>query len=283
MTMSRPVRFRPDDGPLGNTCAVVLGDFQKLVGPEFMDIVDVLFAHFGSLPVEAIAEYDAEKSIGSYSRVRSRIRNFLQSVAAGRSDRLNISIGNHARRKDPTFHHGSAEAALGTRLDQSCVLFGVDELRAGKRDEFVEFTATQLFKLVGPCYGYYLAYPKHHGVGYYVASVISIPQGGNVMAYKEYGARVTRWRDRKWAGLRASQGYIREVYEINFLLESHLQAPVNGVPLRKVAEELGELVAFPPCPGVYKWTIPTANLELARDQFEDSGLVLSAPAEPIPL
>lgn len=283
MTASRPERFQPLGGPLGNTRAIVLDHFQKVIGPEFLDTVDVLFAHYNAEPIEAIASYEEEKSIGKYVRVRPRIRNFLAAVAAEKSDRFSIDIGNYARRKSPAFHHGSVATSLSTSRKSRSIWFGIDEASVGKKEEFVEFVAPQLFQLVGPCYGYYLLYSKQYGIGCYVASVKSILAGGNVMAFEDYGERITRWRDRERTGFQTSQGYIREVYEVNFLLDTHLRAPIDGMTFRKLAEKLGELVPFQQCPGVYKWTVPGENLELARDQFEDSGLVLSAPAEPIPL
>ena len=77
-------------------------------------------------------------------------------------------------------------------------------------------------------------------------------------------------------GLRARQGYLREVYPTNFLTEPHLSRSYQGRPFREYMEDNGRVAPSNFHDDVYRWDVPATRLRSVREELEPSGIVLSS-------
>ena len=159
----------------------------------------------------------------------------------------------------------------------------VDESQVTRFHVLADRAAPIIFSVLGSAYGGCWDFPLSYGAGGYVATLVTVPRGVGVMANEEYGARLNRWRDNIWhKKLRARQGYFREVYPINFLVENHLNASFQGAPLSKFMEATGTLRRCEFSEEMFRWDVSESNLGEVRMALEPSGLVLSSAAEPVP-
>ena len=281
----------PCSGPIGITPEIDNGgprlrclmfyEWEVPFDERCLFLSEMLLSEFGSMPVEGTGSLGKKEAHGAYKKVRTRLAGFL--TGAG-TDAPSIRVRSAPRVAEPDFFPSALEASMGiVHAGQKIGLFAVDEQEIANIHALANRAAPIVFGVLGAAYGGCWDFPAEYGAGGYVATVITVPRGVNVMANEEYGARLNRWRDNIWhRKLRARQGYFREIYPINFLLDAHLGRSFRGARLSKFMEATGTLRPCAFNEKMYQWDVPDETIGEVRIALEPSGLVLSSPAEPLP-
>jgi hypothetical protein len=274
------------DGAGGIARCLMFYDWERELGEKWLDLVDAIFAEFGVEPREGTGNLGKAHSHGSYKRVRNRLREFLQAEKGARRD---FRIQGEPYVMAEGFFPSDIGVVWGHSISMQegwtkSGLIAVRGNRAESCHALVERIGARLFQKLGGVYGAAFDFPTLYGPDAYLSSVGAIPKGGSGLANRKYTARMTRWRDNTWQlGLRAGQGYLREVYPINFVLEAHLKMPFQGRPLSELMEKVGDLRPSGYDDRMYRWDVPEESLETVRQALEPSGLILSSPTPPLRL
>jgi hypothetical protein len=96
----------------------------------------------------------------------------------------------------------------------------------------------------------------------------------------DHEERIHRANHRTSTEFPYGSGYVREVYEINLLSSEHLRAPLLGSTVGAYVESIGTVRESPFFGGLWEWHLSSKELAIARANWEESGLVLSAEREP---
>lgn len=244
-----------------------------------------LLSEFSSTPAEgtgALTDRSGEqrKAHGDYKKVRAKLAGFL----ANPGDSVpSISVSGLPRIEASGFFPFAFEVELGAAHEaQKFGSFAVAEKEIAGIHALVDRAAPMVFGVLGSAYGGCWDFPAEYGAGGYVATVNTMLSGMKWGSNEAYGARLNRWRDNIWhRRLRARQGYFREIYPINFVLDAHLEMPFRGTPLRKFIDAEGSLQRCEFNEKMYRWDVPEENLNAVRVALEPSGLILSSEAEPL--
>jgi hypothetical protein len=92
--------------------------------------------------------------------------------------------------------------------------------------------------------------------------------------------RIGAWFRERMATNRHLSGYLRDVYPLNVLCETHLSQRIGGVPLgdwigkRSARGELRPLAG-----GAALWRIDEENVQQVLDELAPSGLLIAYPPE----
>jgi len=262
---------------------LMLYDWKADVGPEWLELVERSFRRVQLEPVEATATSGDQKSHGSYKRLRKRLAEFLSQLSAGTAH-PNIIVSAGSMADGEAFFPFRASIVLNSiHPALVSVMVAMDETLVSSCEELLAMCGEEVFAILGPAYGCAWNFPCVLGPSFYLASVIARPAGVEPAELDRYGERLTRWRDRRWAGHRPTFGYLREVYPINFVLERHLSVPFSGHALTSLMQTTGRVSSVRGVNGLFKWEVSADRLCDTRVQLENSGLVLSAVREPIRL
>jgi hypothetical protein len=276
----KPIGVAPHAEGAAAHC-VAFYDWERSIGPEWLDLTEELFGEFGIAPYEGTGSLgDVGKSHGLYNRVRRKLKTFLGTA---RDDaRPDIRVQGPPTVEEDAFF--PCEMRIVFSIGISGLKQGMIAVRegvVGSFEELSERVGYRLFRASGAMYATAFDFPAAFGPDAYLSAVGAMPWGGDTLVNKEYRDRITRWRDNIWhRSLRPSEGYLREVYPINFVREQHLKRPLQGRPLSDFMERVGTLRTSRFHDRVYRWDVPRENLESARQQLEPSGLVLSSSAKP---
>jgi hypothetical protein len=136
-----------------------------------------------------------------------------------------------------------------------------------------------------PKWGAAFMFPSAAGAQFYLdGTTFSGPEvralGPPSMILAEHQERVHRSNHRTSTEFSYGLGYVRELYEINLLSETHLRAPLLGSTVRAYAESVGSLQSSSLWSGLFEWRLGGDELSQARADWEASGLVLSAECQP---
>lgn len=109
-----------------------------------------------------------------------------------------------------------------------------------------------------------------------------MPVGVSWNSNREYADRITRWRDnRQLKKLTTRAGYFREIYPINFVLDTHLAMPFRGGMLSEFMQANGTLRPLDMHDEIFRWDVPDPIIPHVRGSLEESGLILSSNAPPL--
>lgn len=281
-----PIPVLPEDWDSSGGIArcLMFYDWERELGEEWLDLVDAVFAEFGVEPREGTGNLGKAHSHGSYKRIRNRLREFLQVEKGVRRD---FRIQGEPYVKAEGFFPSDMGVVWGhsISMQEGWTKSGLIAVRGNRVESchaLVERIGARLFEKFGIAYGAAFDFPTLYGPDAYLSSVGAIPKGGSGLANRKYKARITKWRDNTWQlGLRASHGYLREVYPINFVLEAHLNMPFQGRPLSEFMQRVGDLRPSGYDDRMYRWDVPAERLETVRQALETSGLILSSPNPPL--
>lgn len=261
-------------------CLMVF-DWEYQAEASWLESIEDVFSELDQSPAEGTGHLGDAKSHGKYRRVRKRLGEFL--AAGGKGQNFSIRV-----RSDETHRQ---DGFLPSNLSISCNAANTSGKSAGVAlraeiiddlKEFVRRIETPVFKCFGAFYGGAWAFPAAFGPDSYLVSLSTIPKGHKFDSNNDYSARITRWRDNIWhRKVRPSRGYFREVYPINFLLETHLNMPFRDEPLSTFMKETGVLRPCELNKKMHRWDVPPERLKEVRETLEPSGLILSSEAEPL--
>lgn len=180
-------------------------DWEKELSSDWLDVIEEVFAEFGVEPSEGTGDLGQKHSHGKYSRVRARLRQFLD----GRGDR-GIRVRS-APTSDEAFFPGDicvdmdADAALNLRG-----VIAVKETVVDSCDELAARVMEEVNRVSGAMYATVFDFPSAFGPDCYLATATAVPTDDlSVNANEEYSARLRRWRNAARHGLRPAMGYQR--------------------------------------------------------------------------
>ena len=170
-------------------------------------------------------------------------------------------------------HDYALSASLSSRLGLLGVVArtGIADLRSEPYREL----AQRLVSIAAPAYG--IGYRRSHALSpdLYAAGIGFGLDGGDA-DYIEM-LNISFWtdakRDRLW-----ESGILRDVYEWNFLSETQLSAPVDGLPLRSWIEADRGRGRFVPLDGpLTLWEVEAGDLAPVRRRLWDAGIIFNWP------
>ena len=260
---------------------VMLYDWAKPVGPEWLSLTRRVFLEFGQEAAEGTGSLGDKKTHGAYKRIRKRLVEFLN--ASGEIDTLDMRVLSEKCFENEGFFPSRLGMAWSSNTTQNKkAVVAVRDALVDSTDELIERIGKQLFEVTGEAYGGAWDFPATFGPESYLSSVGAVPRGVKWGTNRDYSARITRWRDNiRHRKMKPSRGYFREIYPTNFLLETHLNMPFRDRPLLNYLEETGSLSSFVFAENMYRWDVPKDNLDEVRGALESSGLVLSSATKPL--
>ena len=256
---------------------IMFYEFDRGFSADWLDWVETVFSAFDVKPHTVSASIGDKELSGLYPRVRKRLAALLNTKMGMESP--DVRIDSRETQPAESFFPSEIRVAWSTTVGGQ--KNGVIAVRASLIDsvgELVERLEKSLFEMIGTAYAHALDFPAEFGPDFYLGSVGAVPTGYTTQENTAYEERLVQWRDRIWhGGVRARQGYLREVYPINFLLEPHLGRPYQNCPFRDYMERNGKITFSKFCEGLYRWDVESERLSLVREDLERSGLVLSSP------
>lgn len=251
-------------------------EWENPFGPEWLDAVESIFSMFGVEPSDVVGNFGGKRTSGNYGRARKRLFERL----ASQEDAALADVRIDSAPIHPDLDFFPSNIRITWTIGVSGIRMGLIAVRdslVASCSELVEKIEQTVFEHTGPVYAAAFDFPAAYGPDYYLSAVGAVPSGVPTAANKPYRERITRWRDNTWhREFRMSQGYLREVYPINFVLDHHLEVIVNGSPMLEIMAEQGQVSAIAHTPGVHKWNVAPNNLMEARRILEDSGIILSS-------
>lgn len=232
------------------------------------------------------ADFKGETTKGRWSRIRPKVFNIL-----GRYPELNLAQVGTAFDFNVGEHNDDASLRLvhkdlGIGATQSFSLAVASGLASTAAD-LLSALAPAVGNHIRPEWGCAFTIPValgaefYLGDGTYIGSELKSMSNPNTFL-AQHTARVNRARVRSQYGHDYAKGYVREVFEINLLSDAHMNAPLNGGSVRHYTATHGTLnrSSFGE---LWDWRLKPEELQQARVDWEDSGLVLSAERTPINL
>ncbi len=259
-----------------DSCCFMFYDFKGLFSTEWLGMVESIFSKFEVEPSLAAGSIDQKHSSGNYRRIKKKLSSFLELSSKNSVLEIKIDAGVGLENND-FFACDSRVAFSVASYGLSMGVVAVDRNLVENVTELVDSISELVFDYTGCCYAHAFDFPSAYGPDYYLASVGAVPKGYSTLDNKAYVDRITRWRDNVWhEGMRPSDGYLREVYPINFVLQAHLEQKINGRNLSEYMKSVGNLIEVNRRPGLYRWDVDEASIHIVRDELEQSGLILSA-------
>ena len=253
-------------------------DYDSSLQADWLSTVDHLFETFQQRPALVIGSLGTKQAKGPYERARSKLEGFLDDKSS--PERPDIRVDSEHEFEREQFMPCRMRVAWSRSLagiDQGVIAVRADA--APSLNEMVEMIAGRLFKKLGVAYAHAFEFPATFGPDFYLSSVGSVPPGYSTTENAGYQERLTRWRDNTWHGKkRPRQGYLREVYPINFLTEEQAGAVFGQDTLKGYMTRTGTLNRCSFNEAMYRWDVPDDVLDRAREDLERSGVVLSSIA-----
>lgn len=276
---SNPIALLPERASDFETAhCLMFYEYAEPFSADWIEAVELLFAQFGEQAAIVTSRIGGKPVRGGYKRAKGRLARALEN-ASSRND-PDIRIDSEHITPDDAFFPCRMRVTFSTSIGK--IRQGVIAVRTTPRlnlSRMVDIVAPVLFSMIGRAYAHAFDFPAAYGPDFYLSSVGAVLRGESGHANRGYNKRITQWRDRTWHEQKEpSQGYLREVYPINFLLAEQLQAWVFEKRLGEYATSVGELHKCNFCDNLYRWEIDHSELDDVRRYLEHSGLILSAPA-----
>lgn len=269
----------PSDGEVARS--VMFYDWTGNINSTWLNKIEYLFFLFGETIREFTGHFQDKNSHGSYLHIRKRLTSVLDGIEPGMA--FSSRFRSDITRPEVAFF----PADLCLTLDRSgddgitSASFSVLERHELYNNLIFEKAIMTVLGLVGAAYGGVWRFPARYGPDAYVAGVGTLSDGSASFRPQTYAGRMARWLYRLHSpGLRPRNGYLREVYPVNYLLEAHLMMPFRTTRFGNYIIDNGHSLEFIDHLNIYRWDVPTEDLERVRDDLEQSGYVLSSPSEP---
>ena len=252
-------------------------EYENVLGEDWLECVEQMFSANEQVPAIAVANLGSDRAKGKYERVKARLRDLLRRQAD--ESAVDVRIDSEHAFPDDAFFPCRMRVAWSTSIGglRQGVVAVRGSASSSELTRMVERTCRPLFKKIGVAYAHAFTYPAAYGPDFYLSAVGAIPSGHSSLKNMEYAERLTRWRDNTWhRRKRPSEGYLREVYPINFLMAGQVERAINGQSLKDYMTRTGTLRPCESIKGRYRWDVPDSLLAQARRDLEGTGIVLSA-------
>jgi len=264
---------------IDNTTAVsfLICNWTNKLDGELLYIIESIFKYFGLRLYEGNGSCDDKTSRGKYNRIRKKFSEFLLSTASF----IDLKLVSEPTYQDDFF---PSKLLTAFSLDVETLNHGVVSIREVEASldcqTIVEFYEGYLKKF-GLFYGGVFLFPAKYGPDYYLSSVNTMPKGIKWGSNTEYVQRLNNWKENTVIKkIDPLDGYFREIYPYNFVVESHLKKRFEGRAIRDFMEEYGTLIQLDRNAPQYLWSIECSKLEKVSEALESSGLVLSSNTKP---
>lgn len=260
---------------------LIIFEWTNPISSSIQMFVENSFSKLNTLPVVGTGHNENSKSHGSYNRVKKKLYGFLD--VEDEAEKFDIRIRDENIESSNAFFPCDVEfVANNSDTHPKQAQISVNERVINNPVDLVDFLLEDLLKEFGEFCGGCWSFPSQYGPAQYLSSIGVIPQGEEWGKNKLYDDRITCWRNNIWRkNLDPSSGYFREVYPINFLLPSHLKMPFRNKDLSCYLENHGQLTEIKNSKNMFRWDLATDELEKARTDLEDSGLILSSRTQPV--
>lgn len=228
-------------------------------------------------------DFKGDKTKGRWTRIRRRaaevIGRYPEKNLAQVSTYYDYNVGEHP--DDACLQ--LAHTRLEDGIIQTFSLAAAPAI-AERAETVVDALASGVGDRLRPDWGGVFVFPLAAGAEFYLmdgtyvgTSVKSMGDPARILA--EHTARVNRARYRSQTGYDYAKGFVREVFEINLLSDAHMNARLISGTVRNYAERHGSLrrSSFG---SLWDWRLNPEELQKARADWENSGLVLSAERVP---
>ncbi len=226
------------------------------------------------------------KSSGLWRRIRNRASISLSTPAECYS--MNVDSGyDYIVGENESDGYIAFDVYKGNGFDSSRFVVVVSEEIAETPEILIEKLSPVVREKLNAKYGAAYLFPKAASGNYY--GMDASFDSKEIEKLCGYGStehhlwRVGRARSRSSEFYHYCLGYVREVFDINFLSGSHLIAPMKGGTVFDYANSIGSLKRSEILPELMEWRLNSDELVKARLDWEVSGLVLSAEQEPLQL
>ncbi|KZN33572.1 hypothetical protein N480_23915 [Pseudoalteromonas luteoviolacea S2607] len=268
----------PGDLNLDKAVSFLVCNWSSELEDELLNINEGLFNHYSLKPILANGSCDDKTTDGKYSRVRKKLLDFLRSEASFVDFRL-VSEPDY----QDDFFPSKLLAAFS--LDKEALNQGIFSARETSNDitseDVVDVYEGYLNKL-GLFYGGVFLFPAKYGPDYYLSSINAMPKGTKFGSNDEYVRRLNNWRENSGvAKFYPLNGYFREIYQYNFIVESHLNKRFAENTMKEFMESNGSLIQLNNDIPQFLWSIETGRLAEIGEALETSGLVLSSDTKPL--
>jgi hypothetical protein len=272
-------------------CAQLCDWIVPHAGDDWIEIAESIAATLGVTPSRGYAFSGARRNSadlhgprakGAWKRIRQRAANLLGEFRENNVLELNtdyvFTVGEGAQDAYLALSKGTyfpnAKSRLSIAVSQELI----------SSPDYLAAQLAPLLRNVDAKWGAVFRFPFAAGAGFYLNGTAYV--GPEIRALgaegvlAEHQKRLHRATYRTSSGFSYAAGYVREVYEINFLTEAHLHAPLLGSTVRQYARSIGTLETALWNPEVSQWYLTGDELTRARVDWERSGLVLAAEANP---
>lgn len=254
-----------------NACvSFMFYDAEKEVNGNWVDWLETIFLKFNSEPDSIIFQQGGKTKRGKYINLRE---SFLSST---KNNEVDFQIRSVKKDSLSDFFPSAVSISInasGPGKAQGAI--SLTEELVPNISDFSSSIASELFSLAGSFYGHSSRFPIILGPDSYAAGVGAIPKGWSFASTRPYTNRLTNWR-KKTNQLDSIPGSFREVFPINFLKKSHLEAKISGRPAKLIFEKFGSIIEVSPTGDQYMWLVESVKLKLLRNILEKEGLILSS-------
>jgi hypothetical protein len=257
-------------------------DWEKPVGSAWLNFAMNTFAEFGQTIQQGTGNLDAQHSHGGYARVKKKISGFFDENRQNIGRDFDIRLRGPINFEADAFFPCEIELVLGiTKLGYKSGILAVRETLAGSCESLIGRVGQSLFAKTGVAYAGAFEFPTMFGPSFYECSMGAIPHRMSSQINETYGHRIARFSQNRYKGFLTKDGYLREVYPINFLMDTHLEMPFKGASFHEFAQRVGKLEKAYGVQAIYRWDVPLENLDEVRQALEPSGLILSSTYPPM--
>lgn len=251
---------------------------RRSLGANWLGAVESLFAAQNELPATIAGAVNDSKVSGSYHRAKPKLVHLLKQYAGDAEP--DIRIDSEVAFSTEEFFPCRMRVAWSTSIGG--IVQGVLAVREKPGTTLattIDAVAPLVFREIGDAYAHAFSFPAAYGPDFYLSSVGAVLPGESSTANAMYNKRITQWRDKTWhERKRPSQGYIREVYPINFITGEQLSIEINDVAFIDYMKSVGRVRKCDYGVDLYRWDVCDGNLEQVRQELEQTGVVLSAVA-----
>ena len=254
---------------------IMFYDWETGVGAELLSYVEAVFSKFELSPSEGTGSLGKAHSHGGYSRVKGRLKQFLDSQfeSCVFGDVRVLSEKTYDRELPFCPSKLGFTYGFGERRHKSSVFYVVlkDEI---EKTMLLDEVENRIFKLTGCFYGGAFEMPAKLGPCSYLCSIATWDAKTGQPPTREYAEKITRFRDSVYSGKYPAMGYFREAYSINYVTQEHLDREIDGQPLADFMRSNGTVKQCDFNAKMYRWDIPKEKIEYANEWLEKAGLIL---------
>jgi hypothetical protein len=249
-------------------------DLENNLNSSWLNWIVKVFSHYGIAPDSLILHTSSGNSSGRLENLSEKLTIALNNANDGAT--IDLQVRSTPIADGVGFF--PTEMSLSINTSGPGKAQGVLSIRDREDRSLRDFAlhhAQEIAELGGKFYGHASKFPAILGPDSYAACVGAIPKGWSFTSTQAYTNRLTAWRNHG-ASREHLNGYLREVFPINFLTTAHVNSNDSMFHTPSFFEKFGTLSPLGKSKDQYVWEVTHKKLPKARSEMEKAGLVLSA-------